>query len=127
MSGRALSWCRAIRRSCSGPPSPGCLPSYFGTLFGGEFFPSCLPTFATQRDRNLLEGLFLVRVDHAHLCWQHKKPYLELRFVVLQPAKVAKRTFYGRLYCTEKAVPKLSWFLRDFGYDSELLKLDQRT
>jgi hypothetical protein len=27
----------------------------------------------------------------------------------------------GRLYCTPRAMWKLSWFLRDFGYDAELL------
>ena len=27
----------------------------------------------------------------------------------------------GRLYCTPKALWKLNWFLRDFGYDTELL------
>jgi len=27
----------------------------------------------------------------------------------------------GRLYCTPRAMWKLSWFLRDFGYDHELL------
>ena len=27
----------------------------------------------------------------------------------------------GRLYCTPRAMWKLSWFLRDFGYDSEPL------
>ena len=27
----------------------------------------------------------------------------------------------GRIYCTPRAMWKLSWFLRDFGYDSELL------
>jgi hypothetical protein len=27
----------------------------------------------------------------------------------------------GRVYCTPKAMWKLSWFLRDFGYDTELL------
>src|SRR5205807_6701694 len=27
----------------------------------------------------------------------------------------------GRLYCTPRAMWKLSWFLRDFGYDRELL------
>ena len=31
----------------------------------------------------------------------------------------------GRLYCTEKALWKLSWFLRDFGYDTELLGRDE--
>jgi hypothetical protein len=27
----------------------------------------------------------------------------------------------GRLYCTPRAMWKLSWFLHDFGYDAELL------
>ena len=36
-----------------------------------------------------------------------------------------KRAFYGRLYCTEKALWKLSWFLQDFQYDRELLSHDQ--
>ena len=31
----------------------------------------------------------------------------------------------GRLYCTERALWKLNWFLRDFGYDSDLLNQDQ--
>jgi len=69
-------------------------------------------------DRNLLDGLFLVRVDRAFFRWQSKKPYLELRFVVLQPQALEKKTFVGRLYCTEKALWKFSWFLHDFGYDS---------
>ena len=76
-------------------------------------------------DRNLLEGLFLVRVDHAFFRWQPKKPYLELRFVVLEPTTAEKKSFYARLYCTDKALWKFSWFLRDFGYDAELLSHDQ--
>ncbi|MGC2829957.1 MAG: hypothetical protein WB994_09985 [Candidatus Acidiferrum sp.] len=75
-------------------------------------------------DRNLLEGLFLVRVERAFFRWQSKKPFLELRFVVLEPKALEKKTFVGRLYCTEKALWKFSWFLRDFGYDSELLGHD---
>ena len=31
----------------------------------------------------------------------------------------------GRVYCTPKALWKLSWFLRDFGYDTELLGRDE--
>jgi hypothetical protein len=31
----------------------------------------------------------------------------------------------GRLYCTPKALWKLTWFLRDFGYDTELLARDE--
>ena len=76
-------------------------------------------------DRNLLEGLFLVRVDRAFFRWQPKKPFLELRFVILEPKVVEMKTFVGRLYCTEKALWKFSWFLHDFGYDAELLGHDQ--
>lgn len=76
-------------------------------------------------DQNLLEGLFLVRVERALFRWQPKKPYLELRFVVLEPSAAEKKSFYGRLYTTEKALWKFSWFLRDFGYDAELLSHDQ--
>ncbi|HTQ61273.1 MAG TPA: hypothetical protein VMI32_13685 [Candidatus Solibacter sp.] len=73
----------------------------------------------------LLEGLFLVRVDRAFFRWQPKKPYLELRLAILEPKARENLSFYGRLYCTEKALWKLNWFLRDFAYDSELLRLDQ--
>ena len=35
------------------------------------------------------------------------------------------RSFSGRFYCTERALWKLNWFLRDFGYDQQLLADDQ--
>ena len=76
-------------------------------------------------DRSLLEGLFLVRIDRAVFRWQPKKPFLELRLIILEPKAMEKRAFYGRLYCTEKALWKLSWFLQDFQYDRELLRHDQ--
>jgi len=76
-------------------------------------------------DRSLLEGLFLVRIDRAAFRWQPKKPFLELRLIILEPKAMEKRAFYGRLYCTEKALWKLSWFLQDFQYDRELLSHDQ--
>jgi len=72
-----------------------------------------------------LEGLFLVRVDRARYRWHPQKPFLELRFVVLEPKPFEARRFSGRLYCTERALWKLNSFLRDFGYDTQLLKDDQ--
>src|SRR3974390_2227260 len=72
-----------------------------------------------------LEGLFLVRVEQASYRWQSQKPFLSLRFSVLEPESYEALTFFGRLYCTERALWKLSWFLRDFGYDMELLNRDQ--
>jgi hypothetical protein len=76
-------------------------------------------------DDNLLEGLFLVRIDRAFFRWQPRRPFLELRFVILEPKALEKKPFFGRLYCTEKALWKFSWFLRDFRYDAELLSHDQ--
>ena len=35
------------------------------------------------------------------------------------------RKLVGRLYCTVKALWKLSWFLTDFGYDADLLDRDE--
>ncbi len=74
---------------------------------------------------NRLEGLLLVRVDRASYRWHLQKPFVEIRFVVLEPKAFESRSFTGRLYCTERALWKLNWFLRDFGYDAQLLKDDQ--
>jgi hypothetical protein len=54
-----------------------------------------------------------------------QKPYYVLQFSVLEPKHLAERSITGRLYCTAKALWKLSWFLRDFGYDTELLGRDE--
>lgn len=72
-----------------------------------------------------LDGLFLVRVDKASYRWHPQKPFLALRFSVLEPIAFESRPFSGRLYCTERALWKLDWFLRDFEYDRELLDRDQ--
>ena len=74
---------------------------------------------------NRIEGLFLVRVAKARYQWHRRKPFVELYFVVLEPSPFENQTFSARLYCTEKALPRLNWFLRDFGYDAELLKNDR--
>ena len=71
------------------------------------------------------DGLFLVRVDQAHYRWHAQKPYYLLRFTALEPQQLAGRSITGRVYCTPKALWKLSWFLRDFGYDTELLGRDE--
>lgn len=72
-----------------------------------------------------LDGLFLVRVETASYRWHPQKPFLALRFGILEPISFEALSFSGRLYCTERALWKLTWFLRDFGYDPELLNRDQ--
>ncbi len=72
-----------------------------------------------------LDGLFLVRIERAWYRWHPQKPFLSVRFTILEPASFEALSFSGRLYCTERALWKLRWFLQDFGYDTELLTRDQ--
>jgi hypothetical protein len=78
-----------------------------------------------QDPESNLDGLLLVRVDRAAYRWHRQKSFLELRFIILEPEAVASRSFSGRLCFTDRALWKLNWFLRDFGYDAELLSRDQ--
>ena len=71
------------------------------------------------------DGLYLVRVTRAVYRWHAQKPFYILRFAVIEPKESAGRSVTGRLYCTPKALWKLSWFLRDFGYDTESLGRDE--
>ncbi len=74
-----------------------------------------------QNGDDTLEGIFLVRVERAFYRWHPQKPFFALRFGILEPKQHTGQTISGRLYCTPKALWKLSWFLRDFGYDPDLL------
>ena len=71
------------------------------------------------------DGLFLVRVERAQYRWHAQRPYYLLCFAVLEPKHLAGRSIAGRVYCTQRTMWKLSWFLRDFGYDTELLGRDE--
>ena len=74
---------------------------------------------------SLLEGLFLVRVDQAHYHSHRQSPFFLIRFAVLEPKQYLSRSVTGRIYCTPKALWRLNWFLRDFGYDTDLLGRDE--
>jgi hypothetical protein len=63
-----------------------------------------------------------VRVERAQYRWHAQKPYFSILFNILEPRLQAGNRFAGQLYCTPKALCKLNWFLRDFGYDPELLE-----
>jgi hypothetical protein len=78
-----------------------------------------------SRGDEILEGLFLVRVDRAYYRWHPQKPFFILSFAILEPSDLASRKVSGRLYCTQKSLWKLNWFLRDFGYDTDLLGRDE--
>jgi hypothetical protein len=73
----------------------------------------------------LPDGLFLVQIERAQYRWHAQKPYFAVVFSVFEPKAFAGNRFTGRLYCTPKALWKLNWFLRDFGYDNDLLERDE--
>jgi hypothetical protein len=70
-------------------------------------------------------GVYLVRVHRTQYRWHAQKPSYGVQLSVLEPKPFAGCLISGRIYCTEKALWKLSWFLRDFGYDAELLGHDE--
>jgi hypothetical protein len=72
-----------------------------------------------------LEGVFLVRVDRIFYRWHPQRPFYSLRLTVLEPREHQGCSLNGRLYCTPKALWKLRWFLRDFGYDPDLMGKDE--
>jgi len=72
-----------------------------------------------------LEGVFLVRVDRALYRWHPTRPFYLLHFAVLEPKQHHGHSLTGRIYCTPKALWRLSWFLRDFGYNTDLLGRDE--
>ena len=71
------------------------------------------------------DRLLFVRVERAHHRWDARKPFYLLRFSILEPKELTGHSVSGRLYCTPRALWKLNWFLRDFGYDIELLGRDE--
>jgi len=80
---------------------------------------------ADQSASQIRDGLFLVRVERAQHRWDSRKPFYLLRFSILEPKELTACSVAGRLYCTPRALWKLNWFLRDFGYDTELLGRDE--
>jgi hypothetical protein len=94
-----------------------------------RYFESLRPADRSAID-SVPDGLFLVRVDRVQYRWRAQKPYYQVRFPVLEPKHLAGCLMTGRLYCTARAMWKLSWFLHDFGYDTELLgknEIDDQT
>jgi hypothetical protein len=71
------------------------------------------------------DGVFLVRVQRVQFRRQAQKPYYTLALAILEPSRFAGHVILSRLYCSPKALWKLTWFLRDFGYDTELLGRDE--
>ena len=71
------------------------------------------------------DGVFLVRLQRVQFRRQAQKPYYTLNLAILEPSRVSGHILSSRLYCHPKALWKLNWFLRDFGYDTELIGRDE--
>jgi hypothetical protein len=78
-----------------------------------------------HNSEDTLDGVFLVRVDRVYYRWHPQRPFYFLRLTVLEPREHQGHSFTGRLYCTPKALWKFRWFLRDFGYDPDLMGRDE--
>ena len=78
---------------------------------------------ACVRD-GLIEGLFLVRIERIQYRWHRQKPFYAVQFDVIEPTPAASNRFAARL-SSAKNLWKLNWFLRDFGYDPELLERNE--
>jgi len=89
-----------------------------------RYFESLRPADCLAID-SVPDGLVLVRVDRVQYRWHKQKPYYLFRLAVLEPKHLAGCLITGRIYCTPRAMWKLSWFLHDFGYDTELLRKDE--
>ncbi len=57
-----------------------------------------------QNGGDVLEGIFLVRVERTSYRYHPQKPFFVLSFTILQPEEHAVRTLSGRLYCSAKAL-----------------------
>jgi hypothetical protein len=79
---------------------------------------------ATERNPRV-EGQYRARVVRCGPAGHAGKPCLAATFLILEPAEYAGRYVRTRLYCHDRALWKLRWFLHDFNYDAELLAADE--
>jgi hypothetical protein len=71
------------------------------------------------------DGVFLVRVQRVTFRRQAPKPFYTVALAIIEPSRFSGHILSSRLYCSPKALWKLNWFLRDFGYDAALLSQDE--
>jgi len=80
---------------------------------------------AAQQPPDVPDGVYLVRVETVRFERDRAKPSYRLRLSVVAPRGSAEQSITGRLWCTPRALWKLTWFLRDFGYEQDLLGQDE--
>jgi hypothetical protein len=79
----------------------------------------------TSERKPLVEGQYRARVVKFEPAGHAAKPCRMATFLILEPAPFTGRYVRTRLYCHERALWKLRWFLSDFGYDPELLAAEE--
>jgi len=79
----------------------------------------------TREKLPLVEGLYRARVVRFEPAGHAAKPCRAASFLILEPASYLGRHVRTRLYCHDRALWKLRWFLSDFGYDAELLAAEE--
>ena len=79
----------------------------------------------TRERLPLVEGLYRARVVRFEPAGHAAKPCRTASFLILEPAAYLGRHVRTRLYCHDRALWKLHWFLSDFGYDAELLAAEE--
>jgi hypothetical protein len=67
------------------------------------------------------DGVFLVRVQRVLCRRQAQRSYYTLTLAIIEPSRFSGHILSSRLYCNPKALWKLNWFLRDFGFAGPLL------
>ena len=73
----------------------------------------------------LVEGLYRARVVRFQPAGHAAKPCRAATMLILEPSAYAGRYVRTRLYCHDRALWKLRWFLSDFGYDVELFAAEE--
>jgi hypothetical protein len=79
----------------------------------------------TSNPNGVPDGIFLARVRRMQFRKYAPKAYYSVTLAILEPKRLAGNIISSRIFCHGKALWKLSWFLRDFGYDTELLGRDE--
>ncbi len=73
----------------------------------------------------LPDGIFVVNVKGARFNRCAQRSFYVLHLRIVEPSQFKGRPIVGRLYCSPKALWRLTWFLRDFGYDSECFERNE--
>ena len=73
----------------------------------------------------LAEGLYRARVVRFEPAGHAAKPCRTATFLILEPSSYGGRYVRTRLYCHDRALWKLRWFLSDFGYDPGLMAAEE--